>query len=59
MEVSKFVDNLHYEKIMKKAYLTFVEHTKLVSWRNYDQAIFMVNCLVGQVDPVRALPSQA
>lgn len=45
-EVCSFVDNSHYEKILKKAFLTFVEHCKLVSWRNYDLVSFMTNGMV-------------
>lgn len=58
-EVAKFVDNLHYEKMMKKTYLTFVENVKNVSWRNYDQVVFMVNCIVNRSYSERTLPGEA
>jgi hypothetical protein len=45
-DVCQFVDNTNYEKMMKKAYLAFVDNAKAVSWRNYDAVAFLVNGLV-------------
>jgi hypothetical protein len=45
-DICLFVDNVQYEKIMKKAFIAFVENAKAVSWRNYDAVAFMINGLV-------------
>lgn len=45
-ELCFYVTNQHYDKILKKAYLTFAEACKMVSWRNYDLVTFMTNGLV-------------
>lgn len=45
-ELCFYVSNAHYDKILKKAYLTFAEAAKIVSWRNYDLVTFMTNGLV-------------
>ncbi len=45
-DVCCFVDNAHYEKILKKAYLTYVENCKVVTWRNFDLISFMTNGMV-------------
>lgn len=45
-DICAFVDNINYDKILKKAYLIFVEYCKQVTWRNYDLVSFLINGLV-------------
>jgi hypothetical protein len=45
-DLCTFVDNNSYEKVMKKAYLTYISSCTSVTWRNYDLVSFMTNGLV-------------
>jgi hypothetical protein len=59
-QIAATVANDHYEKIIKKAYLIFVDNCKIVAWRNYDLISFMVNGMVApRPNPGGDVPSEA